>query len=82
MRVPATNNSTACHFGEPFVLDRRLHFTVYRDKGPREPCYGAKMQRVSEVLQLSIKIERRRSLPLEPQTSQKFDFVLSYFAAE
>src|SRR5437867_7461184 len=42
----------------------------------------AKMQRVSEVLQLSIIIEGRRPLALEPQPLEKRDFLLRCIAAE
>jgi hypothetical protein len=40
------------------------------------------MQRVSEVLQLSIIIEGRRSLALEPQPLEKRDFLLRCIATE
>ena len=42
----------------------------------------AKMQRVSEVLQLPIIIERRRPLALEPQPLEEVDFLLRRIAAE
>src|SRR5438093_5429553 len=47
------------------------------------PVYdGAKMERVSEVLQLPVIIERRRPLVLELQPLEKLDFLRGRRAAE
>src|SRR5438876_7166915 len=43
---------------------------------------GAKMERVSEDLQLSVIVEGRRPLALEPQPLEKLDFLRGHRAAE
>jgi putative transposase len=44
--------------------------------------YGSKMQRISEILQFPVIVERRRPLSIEPQPFEKFDFLLSHSTAE
>src|SRR6266516_3242823 len=44
--------------------------------------WGAKMERVSEDLQLSVIVEGRRPLALEPQPLEKLDFLRGHRAAE
>src|SRR5213594_3148853 len=44
--------------------------------------WGAKMERVSEVLQLPVIVEGRRPRVLEPQLLEKLDFLRSRGAAE
>ena len=56
---------------------RRLHFAVHRP-----PHYSAKMQRISEILQFPVIVERRRPLSVEPQPFEKFDFLLRHSTAE
>src|SRR3989442_16033647 len=50
----------------------------------RLPCglWGAKMERVSEVLQLPVIVEGRRPLALELQPLEKLDFLRGRRAAE
>ena len=43
---------------------------------------SAKMERVSEVLQLSVIIQRSGPLPLEPELSQELDFLFGSIATE
>src|SRR5690348_17978154 len=45
-------------------------------------CALAKVERVSEVLQLAVIIERRRSLALELQALEKLDFLRRHRAAQ
>ena len=40
------------------------------------------MQRISEILQFPVVVERRWPLPFDPQPFQKFDFLRSHIAAE
>ena len=48
----------------------------------RLPHCIMKMQRISEILQFPVIVERRRLLSLEPQPFQEVDFLLSHIAAE
>ena len=48
----------------------------------RSSLYGSKMQRISEILQFPVIVERRRPLSVEPQPFQKFDFLLCHITAE
>ena len=59
------------------LFSRRLHFAAYG-----APHYIAKMQRISEILQFPVIVERRRPLSVEPQPLEKFDFLLRQITAE
>jgi len=49
---------------------------------PRSLDRPAKMERISQILQFPIIVERGRALALEPQLLKELDFVLSGIAAE
>ena len=83
MLIPAARMRLSCSHPS-LAITRSSVLSVGQHQGFRRylSLYSPKMQRVPEVLQLSVIVERARPLSLEPEPSWEFNLVSSYMTAK